>query len=169
MKQIFTLIAGAAMLCIQTNAQPVFIANVHANATDYLASYNTQVTASPIVTPFASNNQFTTKPVFAAPSLGFANNAFQFKLLSFKATKSVQNNALLEWNMDDNQMLNHIEIERSINGKAFKTIAVVLISEKEGHEKYKFKEKADNNKTYYRLKIFNTKGNGGYSNVISFD
>lgn len=72
----------------------------------------------------------------------------------------------LNWTVAENESINNFEIERSTNGRDFKTIAVFLTSENNGIENYLFYETVKTGKVMYRLKII-TKQNGmAYSSVI---
>jgi len=62
--------------------------------------------------------------------------------------------------------MNLFEIEKSTNGKAFKTAALVFGTEKTGDENYKFFEKAVSKKIYYRIKMVGKNNSVIYSEVL---
>ncbi len=83
------------------------------------------------------------------------------QLLAFTAIKDRQNN-LLQWQTSDEINLDKFEIERSGNGKDFKSIGSV----KAGLNKYDFADKeAFKGLNYYRLKMINRDGRSEYSPV----
>lgn len=81
---------------------------------------------------------------------------------------SIENNkSKLSWSVNDNESLNLFEVERSFDGKEFKTIAIVFTAEEQGDAAYAFKEtitKSPN--AYYRLKIVEKDNSAHYSTVL---
>src|SRR5689334_18140746 len=73
------------------------------------------------------------------------------KVVSFECYVR-DNKTWLEWTVDGNDITNRIEVEKSFNGKDFKTSGLVLASEKKGAEQYAFFETANKmKKVFYRL------------------
>ena len=87
------------------------------------------------------------------------------KVYSFNAAEH-KNKIHLEWIIGENENANHIEVERSVDGKNFSTVALVLCSETIGKERYKFFEAAPKALAMYRLKIFDKNSKINYSQVL---
>jgi hypothetical protein len=78
------------------------------------------------------------------------------------------NKTWLEWTIDPNDITNRFEVEKSFNGKDFKTSGLVLASEKKGIEQYAFFETSSKvKKVYYRLKLVDKEEQSVYSATIT--
>jgi hypothetical protein len=73
----------------------------------------------------------------------------------------------LAWVIENNRAVNNFEIERSTNGKDFKTIAVLIATEKFGTENYTYADTSIGADTImYRLRILNKSQHDFYSRII---
>jgi len=73
----------------------------------------------------------------------------------------------LAWVIENNKTVTRFEIERSTNGKDFKTIAVLIATEKFGTENYTYADTATGaDKIMYRLRILYKSLNDFYSRII---
>jgi hypothetical protein len=69
----------------------------------------------------------------------------------------------------NNEMINQFEVERSYDGKEFKTAALVFTSEKKGTEDYMFYETLNSfEKVMYRIKITSKSNEVSYSRILTF-
>ena len=88
------------------------------------------------------------------------------QLLSFSGSL-VNNQAQLKWSVGENETGNYFEIEKSLDGKNFSSIGVVMVSDKVGTENYTYTEASDlNGEAYYRLKIVNENKSTIQSRII---
>jgi hypothetical protein len=88
-------------------------------------------------------------------------------LLHFSGTAGVKTS--LAWSVASNEDGLYFEVQRSSNGRTFKTIAVVFTTEKAGNEQYQMNDAVLTAPTWYRLKILSKDGSVFFSNVISFN
>jgi hypothetical protein len=90
------------------------------------------------------------------------------QLISFKATP-VTNINILEWNTENEVNTSKFEIEHSLDGLSFSTIATTdAISDLQNSKAYNYKHAVNTKaKSYYRLKIIDKNGSFSYSNIIS--
>jgi hypothetical protein len=77
----------------------------------------------------------------------------------------VADKAQLTWTVADNASGSHFEVERSLDGKDFTTIALVNPTTATGDESYSYKDNAPE-AAYYRLRVVNTTKAVSYSNVV---
>lgn len=90
-------------------------------------------------------------------------------LVSFQGNMDKNNKVRLNWTIADNETANSFEVERSLNGRDFTTVGVVLASEKRGTENYAFYETVANyDKVMYRLKMIDQGHDADYSRVLVF-
>jgi hypothetical protein len=73
---------------------------------------------------------------------------------------------ILQWAVAQNEDDDHFEVEKSTDGKTFKTAAVVMTSMKGGAESYFYSETMNAEKLYYRLKMFDKNQVITYSKTI---
>lgn len=73
----------------------------------------------------------------------------------------------LTWSVKNNEMTGQLELERSINGKAFKTAAIIFPVESEGTAEYAFRDSNVSTKASYRIKVIQKNGTISYSSVIA--
>ncbi len=106
-------------------------------------------------------------------SLGFTTHAQQIvqnkiEITSFRVVKD-QNKVAINWATDKNSQTNYFEVEKSSDGKNFKTIAYVLGADpaKTDCECFGCFDKITGKvkESYYRLKHVNTDGNVQFSEV----
>ncbi len=82
-------------------------------------------------------------------------------------TTSFNNNkTLLSWSVSLNEKADHIEVERSVDGKSFSLAGLVLCSEKSATDHYRFYEPATKKKVYYRLRLVCNDHSVSYSDII---
>lgn len=78
-----------------------------------------------------------------------------------------KNKTNLHWSISSNEQMNLFEVERSIDGKEFKTAAIVFSSEDNGDMKYAFKETIKSvSKIYYRIKMVEKDKKATYSSIL---
>lgn len=78
-----------------------------------------------------------------------------------------KNKTNLHWSISGNEQMNLFEVERSLDGKAFTTAAIVFTSEDSGDMKYAFKETIkSNSKVYYRIKMVEKDKKATYSSIL---
>lgn len=88
------------------------------------------------------------------------------KVLSFEFNFK-DNKTWLEWTVNGNDITDRFEVERSFNGKDFKTSGVVFASEKKGSEQYAYFETTSKmKKVFYRLKLIDKKQQVVYSTTV---
>lgn len=105
----------------------------------------------------------------SAISLGCpANSTLPVKLVSFSGNLN-NGKVNLQWTVAENEMDDRFEVEKSVDGKAFKTAAVVFASTKPGAEAYSLNETMNTEKIYYRLKMFDKNQVINYSKTIVFE
>jgi hypothetical protein len=107
---------------------------------------------------------------FATISLGSIAQKQQQKLniTNFTVSES-QNKVSINWSTDNKVPTNYFEVEKSIDGKAFKTVAYVLGADpsKTNCDCYGFFDKVSPAKkvSFYRLKHVNEDGNVELSDI----
>lgn len=88
------------------------------------------------------------------------------KVISFECFVK-DNKTWLEWTVDGNDITNRFEIEKSFNGKDFRTSGLVFASEKNGTEQYAFFETASKmKKVFYRIKLVDKTQQVLYSTTV---
>jgi hypothetical protein len=91
------------------------------------------------------------------------------KIISFECFVK-DDRTWLEWTVDPNSVAERFEVEKSFNGKDFKTCGFVLASEEKDAQQYAFFETASKaKKTYYRLKMIDKGQQSVYSTTITAD
>jgi hypothetical protein len=90
-------------------------------------------------------------------------------LISFQGNIDATNKTRLQWKVGNNEMINHFEVERSYDGKEFKTVALVFAAENKGVEDYMFYETIPVfEKVMYRLRITGKTNEISYSRILTF-
>jgi hypothetical protein len=89
------------------------------------------------------------------------------KLMNFQGAYN-NNKISLQWADAENETADHFEIERSINGRDFTTVGIVMTTEKAGAESYAFNETVSAEKLFYRLKMFDKNQQAQYSKILVF-
>ncbi|MCB0605214.1 MAG: T9SS type A sorting domain-containing protein [Saprospiraceae bacterium] len=87
-------------------------------------------------------------------------------LISFTGERKGRTN-ILKWETLNERDVAYFDVQRSNDGKAFKTIATIPIPfsfQQEGH--YSYTDAADNNEGYYRLKIHESDGSSSFSKIV---
>jgi len=90
-------------------------------------------------------------------------------LMMFQGNLDKNNKVSLNWEVADNETVSHFELQKSVNGAAFKTAALVFASEKSGTEEYEYYETInENEKVMYRLKMYDLGDDIDYSKILVF-
>jgi len=112
-----------------------------------------------IITLLLISFSTTTQSLNAQLDLAFISN--------FSANSTNSNNRL-SWTISSNQSISSFEVEKSTNGKDFKTIAVLIATEKFTTENYIYTDTAiSSDKIMYRLRILiKSSQNDFYSRII---
>jgi hypothetical protein len=100
-------------------------------------------------------------------SVNDLGNILPLQLTSFGAALRTNNDVQLHWETADELNVKNIEIQRSVNGRNFNTIAIANTQNKLQNN-YIFNDKIYGNELfYYRLKIVNDDGSFKYSKLQS--
>jgi hypothetical protein len=110
--------------------------------------------AYPRIAPFTSND--TTTAVTAAKA----------SVDGLQCT-STDKRTQLSWNVNNNELTDQLELERSVNGSAFKTIAIIFPTEDKGIAEYAYRDSNVNANTSYRVKIVEKSGKASYSSSVT--
>lgn len=87
------------------------------------------------------------------------------KLIHF--TGSVRDNKTqLEWVVEENETAGSFEVEKSTDGQHYSLAAIVFGNDQPQKTYYRFFEKANNQKTLYRIKLVNKNKTALYSPVL---
>ena len=89
------------------------------------------------------------------------------KLASFSGTLN-NNKVSLQWVTAENEITDHFEVERSIDGKDFTTAALIFGTDKSGSENYKYAETMTADKMFYRLRMTDKGQVVTYSKILMF-
>ena len=91
------------------------------------------------------------------------------QLISFQGNVNSSNKISLQWKVSNNKIVDQFEVQRSYDGKDFKTVGIVFSSEKIDIENYMFYETISSfDKVMYRLKMIDKDGHINYSRVLLF-
>jgi hypothetical protein len=91
------------------------------------------------------------------------------QLISFQGNVNASNKISLQWKISNNKTADQFEVQRSYDGKDFKTIGLVFSSEKIDIENYMFYETVSSfDKIMYRLKMIDKNGHVNYSRTLVF-
>ena len=91
------------------------------------------------------------------------------QLISFQGNVTPKNKISLQWKIGNNRTLDQFEVQRSYDGREFKTIGIVFSSEKADIEDYMFYETIGSfEKVMYRLKMIGKNGDVDYSRILVF-
>jgi len=95
-----------------------------------------------------------------------AGSPLPVKLVNFSGSV-ISNKPVLNWTLANNEEGAKIEIEKSMDGKSFRTEAVIMPTIKQGSEKYEYKGANEISGTScYRLKITNKNNSVCYSGIV---
>ena len=75
---------------------------------------------------------------------------------------------LFDWAVDNNELANVFELEKSSNGKQFATAALIFSTEKKDTDHYQYFEKAAGKRNYFRLKMTDKNNQVYYSSILIF-
>ena len=87
------------------------------------------------------------------------------KLVYFQGAME-NNKVVLQWKVAQNEAVDRFEVERSEDGINFVTAGIVFPNAKSDAENYSYNETKNNNKTYYRLKMYDKNRTTKYSSAI---
>ena len=91
------------------------------------------------------------------------------QLVSFQGNVNASNKISLQWEVSNNKTADQFEVQRSYDGKDFKTVGIVFSSEKMDTENYMFYETISSfDKVMYRLKMIDKSGHINYSRALVF-
>jgi hypothetical protein len=80
-----------------------------------------------------------------------------------------KNKVSLEWRIENNKTIDQFEVQRSHDGREFKTVGIVFASEKTDKEEYMFYETISSfEKVMYRLKLIDKNNTISYSKILVF-
>ena len=72
----------------------------------------------------------------------------------------------LDWALDDEEAFHHYELERSFDGRQFRTIAEFTPGENDGKAIYTYEDMPGEKEVAYRLKMVDNKGRASYSDAV---
>ncbi|HET6769653.1 MAG TPA: T9SS type A sorting domain-containing protein, partial [Chitinophagaceae bacterium] len=91
------------------------------------------------------------------------------QLVSFQGNVNSKNKVSLQWRVENNKTVDQFEVQRSHDGREFKTVGIVFASEKTDIEDYMFYETISSfEKVMYRLKMIDKNDNISYSKTLAF-
>lgn len=91
------------------------------------------------------------------------------QLISFQGNVDTKNKVSLQWRIENNRTVDQFEVQRSHDGREFKTVGIVFASEKSNIEDYMFYETISSfEKVMYRLKMIDKNNNVSYSKTLAF-
>lgn len=91
-------------------------------------------------------------------------------LTNFTIKDDVRSGCRLTWAIANNEVTNKFELQRSLDGREYTTVAVLLASAKRGTENYEHSEPVNNTgKVMYRLKMLNKGFDTYYSTVLIYN
>lgn len=114
----------------------------------------TIVFAIPGVNPFTSTDTTTSVTMLKASVDGLQ-------------CTSTDKRSQLTWSVSNNELAGQLELERSVNGAPFKTIAIIFTTEQKGTAEYAYRDNSVTASTMYRVKIVENNGKATYSTAVS--
>src|SRR6185436_16915835 len=97
------------------------------------------------------------------------NSPLPIRLSNFQGNINNNNRVTLQWKVENNETIDQFEVQKSFDGKEFKTIGLVFASEKSNTEDYMFYETVNSfEKIMYRLKIIGKTNEVSYSRILAF-
>jgi len=112
--------------------------------------------------------------VFAIPGVNpFTSSDISISAKMLKASvnglqcTSTDTRSQLTWSVSNNELAGQLELERSVKGAAFKTIAIIFPGEQKGNAEYAYRDNSVSTSTMYRVKIVENSGKATYSTVVS--
>ena len=90
------------------------------------------------------------------------------KVLSFQGNRT-NNKVSMQWVITENETAEQFEVEKSVDGKNFSTVALVFGTDKAQTETYMFYEKNIAKKVSYRIKCIDKNQNVTYSDILVID
>lgn len=110
--------------------------------------------AYPGIAPFASTDSTNSA------------SALKASVQSLQCT-STDARTQLSWTVTNNELADRLELERSVNGAAFKTVAIIFPIEQKGVAEYAYRDNNVHAGTIYRIRIVQNDGKASYSTAIS--
>jgi len=104
-------------------------------------------------------------PFTATDPTTSSSTAPKASVTGFQCT-STDKRTQLTWSVNNNEMTGQLELEKSVNGKEFKTIAIIFTTDETGTAEYAYRDKEIAGNTIYRIRIIQKNGQTGYSTVI---
>lgn len=91
------------------------------------------------------------------------------QLVSFQGNVNSKNKVSLQWRIENNRTVDQFEVQRSHDGREYKTVGIVFASEETDTEDYMFFETISSfEKVMYRLKMIDKNNNISYSKTLVF-
>lgn len=91
-------------------------------------------------------------------------------LTNFTIKDDVRSGCRLSWAIANNEVINNFELQRSLDGREYTTVAVLFASAKRGTENYAHSEPVNTTgKVMYRLKMLNKGFDTYYSTVLIYN
>lgn len=109
--------------------------------------------------------QIKTTPFTSPSTISTIAPAHSAKIISLKGNLYNQK-IIIDWVVEDNQLANMFEVEKSYDGKNFTVAAIVFGTDEGTVNNYQFYEKKSNKKVSYRIKIINKNKEIEYSDPI---
>ncbi|HEY3249501.1 MAG TPA: T9SS type A sorting domain-containing protein, partial [Ignavibacteria bacterium] len=106
-------------------------------------------------------------PYFYPGGCAPSQSPLPVKLISFQGNMN-NSKVSLQWTVAENEINDHFEVEKSIDGKGFETAGIIVASSKYGSETYSFNEAMNTERIYYRLKMFDKNQVITYSKILMF-
>lgn len=112
-----------------------------------------------LVIAYPGRDVYSTKEFQAVPAGAKATvDAFECLVLH----KSTQ----LNWSVTSNESTNHFILEKTTDGKNFKTVALIFSSEAKGRADYAYPDKTGTAPSSYRIRTLLNNGHSEYTAVI---
>jgi hypothetical protein len=107
------------------------------------------------IAPFTSQRGLTSISETGAPA----------KLINFNG--AIQDNKVfLEWTVEENETADQFLVEKSTDGKSYQVAAYVFGTDEPAFGRYRFYEKAGNQKLRYRIRLISKNSKTEFSSVL---
>ena len=90
------------------------------------------------------------------------------KIVSFQGNRN-NNKVSMQWVITENETAEQFEVEKSVDGKNYSTVALVFGTDRAQTETYMFYEKNSSKKVSYRIKCIDKNQNIIYSDILIID
>jgi hypothetical protein len=153
-------ISGIGYPGVDTTAKQVMFTVFNSNISSFTARIG--------VNNASNNSEVRYRSVYFKKFV-YPNSLLPVHLISFQGNLNKNNKVTLNWTAATNETVDHFEVERSVNGKDFTTVAMVFATEKYGTEDYMYYGTTNSNdKVMYRLKMFDKGQDIDYSKILVF-